>query len=310
MSSGVALAGGVGGSKLAYGLYAHLQERLAIIVNTGDDDTMFGLRVCPDLDTMRYSLSGLANPETGWGIAGDSFHALEQLGRYGLETWFRLGDRDLGTNLARTELLLQGQRLTDVEARLDAALELTCRLLPMCDEPVATRVTTPAGELSFQEYFVKRHHQDPVERLEYRCIERATLSAEVRAVLEKARFVVLCPSNPMVSIGPILAVPGLRPLLAGLDAPRVAVSPIVGGQAVSGPAGQMMAAAGFEVSVTGLARMYSDFLTGMVIDVTDAELAGALRDMGLDVLVADTIMKTAEDKRRLAAEILGWLGAL
>lgn len=309
MSNIVALAGGVGGSKLAYGLYDALQERLTVIVNTGDDETMFGLRVCPDLDTMRYTLSGLANTVTGWGLANDSFNALDEVGRYGLETWFRLGDRDLGSNLARTQLLLDGWRLTDVEARLDAGLALKCRLLPMCDEPVATRITVQDGELAFQEYFVKRQHRDQVERISYRCIEQATLSPEIQQALETAGFVILCPSNPMVSIAPILAVPGLRPLLDGLNVPRVAVSPIIGGQAVSGPAGQMMAAAGCEVSVVGLAHLYKSFLTGIVIDEADGGLASALRDLGLDVLATNTIMKTPDHKRRLATEILEWLGA-
>jgi len=306
----LALAGGVGGSKLAFGLYTHLRERLTVIVNTGDDETMFGLRVCPDLDTVRYTLSGLANPDTGWGIAGDSFQALEQLARYGLETWFRLGDRDLGTNLARTELLLRGKRLTEVEGHLDERLGLACRLLPMCDQPVATRVTTPAGEMAFQEYFVKRRHQDEVRRITCSGIEQALLSPEVQRALGEAAYVVLCPSNPMVSIGPILAVPGFRERLAELSVSRVAVSPIVGSQAVSGPAGQMMDAAGYEVSVLGLARLYADFLTGLVIDETDAAFAPALRDLGLQVLVTNTIMKTAGDKRHLAADILQWLGAL
>src|SRR5690348_12239518 len=211
MRSVVALAGGVGGSKLAFGLHAHLGPRLAVIVNTGDDETMYGLRVCPDLDTVRYTLSGMASAETGWGIGGDTFHALEQLERYGLDTWFRLGDRDLATNLARTELLAGGKRLTEVEAQLDERSGLDCRLLPMCDQPVATRLTTAAGdELAFQEYFVRRRHQDEVRRVAYAGVERAGVSDEVRQALAGASCLILCPSNPIVSIGPILAVPGLR----------------------------------------------------------------------------------------------------
>ncbi|HEU0167021.1 MAG TPA: 2-phospho-L-lactate transferase [Chloroflexota bacterium] len=304
----VALAGGVGGSKLAFGLYSHLGPDLTAIVNTGDDETMFGLRVCPDLDTVRYTLSGLANPQTGWGVDGDTFEALSQLERFGLATWFKLGDRDLATSLARTELLSRGQRLTEVEAHLDQALGLTGRLLPMCDEPVATHVTIAGGqELTFQEYFVQRRHEDPVVSLDYSGISSARLTGEVRAALESADAVVLCPSNPMVSIGPIVAVPGLRSLLAGLHVPRVAVSPIVGNAAVSGPAGQMMAAAGCDVSVVGLARLYGDFLTGIVIDDADAGRAAELRDLGLAVLATNTLMKTPEDKRRLAGEVLAWL---
>ena len=306
----VALAGGVGGSKLAFGLYAHLGERLKVVVNTGDDETMYGLRICPDLDTVRYTLSGMANAETGWGIAGDSFHALDQLERYGLEAWFRLGDRDLATHLARTELLGRGKRLTVVEAQLDERSGLSCRLLPMCDEPVATRITTAAGEeLTFQEYFVKRRHEDQVRTVIFDGVKQATVSSELRQALGAASCVVLCPSNPMVSIGPILAVPGLRAMLRDVAGPRVAVSPIVGGEAVSGPAGRLMAAAGCEVSVLGLARLYGDFLTGLVVDEADRGRAPALRALGLQVLVTNTLMQTAEDKRRLAGEILEWLPA-
>jgi LPPG:FO 2-phospho-L-lactate transferase len=306
----VALAGGVGGSKLAYGLYAHLDEQLSVVVNTADDETMFGLRICPDLDTVRYTLSGMANTRTGWGVAGDTFNALDQLRRYGLATWFQLGDRDLATHLARTEMLGTGKRLTEVEAELDRASGLRCRLLPMCDEPVATRVTIADGtELAFQEYFVKRRHEDEVRQVTFNGAAAASLSQEVRQAVEQASCIVLCPSNPIVSIGPILAVPGLRPLLRGLSVPRVAVSPIVGGQAVSGPAGRLMVAAGCESSVLGLARLYEDFLTGMVIDRADEGYAAALRDIGLQTLVADTIMKTDDDKRRLAGEILEWLPA-
>ncbi|MBV8084356.1 MAG: 2-phospho-L-lactate transferase [Chloroflexi bacterium] len=307
----VALAGGVGGSKLAFGLYSHLGADLTVVVNTGDDETMFGLRVCPDLDTVRYTVSGLANPQTGWGIEGDTFQALGQLERYGLATWFRLGDRDLATSLARTALLSSGQRLTEVEAALDQALGLTCRMLPMCDEPVATRVTIAGGqELTFQEYFVQRRHEDDVASVEYAGISSARLTNDIRSALESADAVVLCPSNPMVSISPILAVPGLRSQLASLDVPRMAVSPIVGNASVSGPAGQMMAAAGYDVSVLGLARLYADFLTGIVIDETDAGRASELRDLGLTVLTTNTYMKTPDDKRRLAGEILAWLSEL
>ncbi len=303
-----ALAGGVGGSKLALGLYAHLAEELTVIVNTGDDETMYGLRVCPDLDTMRYTLSGMANADTGWGLTGDTFYAIEQLRQYGLDPWFQIGDRDLATDMARTELLRSGRRLTQVEAHLGDHSGLKAKLLPMCDEPVATRVMTPGGELDFQEYFVKRHHQDTVTGISYRGIEQATLNDEVSAALSAAELVVLCPSNPGVSITPILAVPGLRPLLRQLTVQRIAVSPIVGGAAVSGPAGHMMAALGFEVSVLGLAAMYQDFLTGLVIDERDAELEAALQQRGLRVLVTSTIMKTADDKRRLAGELLAWAG--
>jgi len=304
------VAGGVGGSKLAFGLYAHLGEQLSVVVNTGDDETMYGLRICPDLDTVRYTLSGMANPRTGWGVDGDTFNALDQLRRYGLATWFQLGDRDLATHLARTELLRQGQHLTEVEARLDAAVGLRCRLLPMCDQPVGTRITTVEGEeLTFQEYFVKRRHQDEVRQVVFQGASDASMTPEAAAALEAASCVVLCPSNPIVSISPILAVPGFRERLRGLRVPRVAISPIVGGDAVSGPAGRLMIAGGHESSVVGLARLYEDFLTGIVIDRADEAHVPTLRAMGLQVLATNTIMKTEEDKRRLAGEILEWLPA-
>ncbi len=302
----LALAGGVGGSKLAYGLYRQLGPRLTVIVNTGDDETMFGLRVCPDLDTLRYTLSGMANPETGWGIREDTFHALAQLEAYGMDTWFKLGDRDLATDLARTQLLSEGVSLTEVERRLDGSAGLSCRILPMCNEPVATRIRTATGELSFQDYFVKQRHEPAVESVAYRGIERASVTAECLDAIASADTIVLCPSNPMVSIQPILSVPGLRQAIATSRAAKIAVSPIVAGQAVSGPAGQMMAAAGYDVSAFGLARLYGDFLSGIVIDWADKELELPLRRLGLEVLVTKTILSTAEDKVELAGRLLEW----
>ncbi|HST88541.1 MAG TPA: 2-phospho-L-lactate transferase [Ktedonobacterales bacterium] len=309
----VALAGGVGGAKLAHGLYRTLArepERLAVVVNTGDDFELYGLRISPDADTVLYTLAGIANPETGWGIAGDSFAALEMLRRYGDAAWFRLGDRDLATHLRRTELLRAGRRPTEVLAALAAALGVRARLLPMADEPVATVVTTPDGELAFQDYFVRRGHRDPVSGVRFVGIERARPTAEALAALAAAEAVIFCPSNPIVSIGPILAVPGMRALVRAAPGPRVAVSPIVAGRALKGPADAMLAALGHESSAYAVAALYHDLLDGMVIDRQDAEQAARIEALGMRVLVTDTIMRDEEERRRLAADVLHFAGEL
>jgi LPPG:FO 2-phospho-L-lactate transferase len=307
----VALAGGVGGAKLAQGLYGILPpEGLAVIVNTADDFDRFGLHISPDLDTVMYTLAGIANPATGWGIEGDTFEAIEMLGRYGRETWFRLGDRDLATHIARTERLRRGATLSETTAELAAALGVRARLLPMCDEPVASLVDTPAGRLEFQDYFVKRHQQDEVRGLVFDGAERATLSAAVAEVLDAAEAIVVCPSNPFVSVGPILAVPGLRRRLAAARAPRVAVSPIVGGQAIKGPAAAMLASLGHEVSPVGVAQLYAGLIDGMVIDEQDAALRPRIEELGMAVVVTGTIMGDRPDRERLAARVLDLCGAL
>ena len=308
----VALAGGVGGAKLAQGLALALADRnptgaeLAAVVNTADDFELFGLRISPDLDTVLYTLAGLANPETGWGIAGDTFSALETLGRYGSDTWFRLGDRDFATHILRTQRLREGSTLTEVTAELAAALGVRARLLPMTDDPVATVVETPTGDLAFQDYFVRRHQADEVRGARFTGIETARVPEGVRAAVGTAGLIVLCPSNPIVSIGPILAIPGMLGLLRGAPAPRVAVSPIVGGRALKGPADKMLASLGHEVSPLGVARIYRDLVQGMVIDSVDAHCRGAIEDLGMRVLVTAAVMGGTEDRRRLAAEVLAF----
>ncbi|MDP9372814.1 MAG: 2-phospho-L-lactate transferase [Chloroflexota bacterium] len=303
----VALAGGVGGAKLAQGLYRALPpDRLAVIGNTADDFEHFGLRISPDLDTVLYTLAGIANPETGWGIAGDSFRTLEQLGRYGAERWFLIGDLDFATHIRRTELLRAGRSLTEVTAELARGLGLRAALLPMCDESVATIVETPDGPLAFQDYFVRRRHQDPVSAVRFAGIERATLPAGVAAALREAEVIVLCPSNPIVSLGPILAVPGLGEALRAARAPKVAVSPIVGGRALKGPADRMLAGLGHDVSPAGVATLYRDFLDGLVLDEADAALAPRVEALGPRALVTRTVMGDADDRRRLADEVLAF----
>jgi LPPG:FO 2-phospho-L-lactate transferase len=302
----VALAGGVGGAKLADGIYRSVApDELTVVVNTGDDFDLYGLHISPDADTVLYTLAGLANPETGWGIAGDTFAALEMLRRYGEDTWFQLGDRDFATHIQRTRWLAEGQKPTQVASALTTALGVHARLVPMTDAPVATRVRTPDGELAFQDYFVRRHHSDEVLGVRFEGIEQAQPAAPIAEALSAANAIIFCPSNPVVSIGPILAVPGMRDLLRHAKVPRVAVSPIIGGQALRGPADRMLAGLGDDVSALGVARLYSDVLDGMVIDNTDAALAERIRDeLRLGVYVTDTIMRSIADRRRLAQETM------
>ncbi|MBX6771059.1 MAG: 2-phospho-L-lactate transferase [Chloroflexi bacterium] len=303
----VALAGGVGGAKLADGLYRALPaHQLTVIVNTADDLDLFGLRICPDLDTVMYTLAGIANPLTGWGIRDDSFAALEMLGRYGRPTWFRLGDRDLATHVARTERLQAGVPLTAVTAELVAALGIRATLLPMSDAPVATRVQTPAGTLDFQDYFVRRHQAETVTGVVFDGIERARPPAAALRALEEAEAIIICPSNPIVSIGPILAVPGLRDAVARHPGPRVAVSPIVAGRALRGPADRMLESLGHEVSAYGVAALYQGLIDGMVIDEADAALARRIEGLGMQVLVAPTVMNDPDDRTALAVRVLAF----
>ena len=301
----VALAGGVGGAKLADGLYAELPpDELAVIVNTADDFVLHGLSISPDLDTVLYTLAGLANPETGWGIAGDTFSGLEMLARLGGPDWFRLGDRDLATHITRTTLLRAGRTLTEVAAHLAAALGLRARLLPMADERVETIVVTPEGDLAFQEYFVHRQCRDEVRAIRLDGIERATISPRLDEALSQARAIVFCPSNPIVSVGPILAVTGLRDRIRALGVPVVAVSPIIAGQAVRGPAARMLQGLGLEVSVTGVARLYADLDPVLLIDEADSHLAPEVAAAGARPVVAPIVMRTPGDRRMLARRVL------
>jgi LPPG:FO 2-phospho-L-lactate transferase len=301
----VALAGGVGGAKLAAGLQSVLPAGdLSVVVNTADDFDLWGLHVCPDLDTVVYTLAGIANPETGWGIAGESFEALGMLGRYGEDTWFRLGDRDLATHVLRTDRLRLGETLTEVTAGLAVALGVESAVLPMSDDPVSTVLETQAGRLEFQEYFVRRGQRDEVLGIELRGIEAARPTGAVLAAISGADAIVVCPSNPVVSVGPILALPGVKESLAASSAPKVAVSPIVGGRALKGPADRMLASLGHEVSAAGVARMYNGLVDGMVVDTVDEDERDSIEDIGMGVLVTDSVMRDAGDRARLASETL------
>lgn len=302
----LALAGGVGGAKLALGLSRLLTpEQLTIVVNTGDDESFYGLHVSPDLDTMLYTLAGISNPETGWGLAGESFNALGMLGRYGAETWFNLGDHDLATHIRRTQLLREGASLSQVTAALGERLGIRHSIAPMSDDPVRTFLATEFGDLSMQEYFVRYRSEPPVRSVEYRGSTEAAASPLFEGALSEGSLLVLCPSNPHLSTGPILALPGIRDRIANaMGCLRVAVSPIVGGQAVRGPAAKIMAELGHEASCLGVARMYADICDVMVIDEQDAEMAPAIGALGLKAMVAPIIMNTEPDKVNLAKLIL------
>lgn len=304
----VALAGGVGGAKLADGLAQIAPEDLTVIVNTADDFEHYGLHISPDLDTVVYTLAGIANPETGWGLKDESWNMLDQLGRSGGAVWFKLGDRDIATHLVRTQRLRRGDRLTDVMRDLRARLGVRAEILPMTDARVGTIVRTAAGQLPFQEYFVGRRCEPVVTGFHFEGIERATVPAEIRAVLAGTRpsAVLIGPSNPYVSIDPILAVPGMRDLLKAAGVPIVALSPIIGGTAVKGPAAKMMRELGRTVSSVEIARHYSSLISGLVIDRGDAAEIPAIEALGVKVFAADTLMRDAADRRRVAQECLAF----
>jgi LPPG:FO 2-phospho-L-lactate transferase len=304
MMNVVALAGGVGGAKLAHGLAMRLPpEALTIIVNTGDDFEHLGLPISPDLDTVMYTLAGLANPATGWGQTNESWNFLDALGRLGGETWFRLGDRDLATHLERRRRLAAGQTLTEVTQALSRALGIGLRLLPMSDEPVRTMVQTDEGELAFQEYFVHRQCRPRVSGFRFAAEGEPQPTRAVLAALDQANLIVICPSNPFVSLGPILHLAGVLERLE--SQPGVAVTPIVGGQALKGPAGKMLSELGLPVSPVAVAQAYAGLIDRFVLDEVDAHLEPEIAALGLRVLVTDTVMHTDSDRARLAEEVIG-----
>jgi LPPG:FO 2-phospho-L-lactate transferase len=306
-----ALAGGVGGAKLAHGLQMALpRAALSVVVNTADDFHLWGLRISPDLDTVMYTLAGLANRAQGWGLEGDTSAGMEMLERYGRDAWFRLGDMDMVTHVLRTHMLRDDRTLTEVTRNLASNLGVPTSILPMCDERVETLVQTPEGSLDFQEYFVRRRHADTVTGVLFRGIAYSQPTAEALAAIAGAEAIILCPSNPIVSIGPILAVPGMREALLSAPAPRVAVSPIVGGPALKGPAASMLESLGHEVSAFGVAEIYAGLVDGMVIDRVDEALAPRIEALGMSVEIADTIMKSEGDRRALAETALRFSAAI
>ena len=303
----VALAGGVGGAKLAHGLARALPAgALTVIVNTGDDFEHLGLPISPDLDTVMYTLAGLANPATGWGQVGETWNFLGALERLGGPAWFRLGDRDLATHFERRRRLAAGETLTQVTAALGRALGIGPTVLPMTDDRLRTLVQTDAGELVFQEYFVHRQCAPRVSGFRFAGAETAQPTPAVLAALDAADLVVMCPSNPFVSIGPILLLPGVAERLAAR--PTLAVSPIVGGKALKGPAAKMLDELGLDVSALAVARRYAaaGVISGFVLDRVDAALEAEVRALGLATLVADTVMSSEADRARLAREVLAF----
>jgi LPPG:FO 2-phospho-L-lactate transferase len=307
----VALAGGVGGAKMAQGLQAALPpDDLTVVVNTADDFELYGLWISPDLDTVMYTLAGIADPVNGWGVEGDTRHTLDAIARYGQQPWFLLGDQDFATHILRTERLRAGTSLSAVTTDLCGALGIRSRIVPMTDDRVATLVDTPAGRLEFQDYFVGRRQTDDVLGVTFAGIERATAHPDALIAIREASAVVIAPSNPIVSVAPILATPGMRDALAETPAPIVAVSPIVGGRALKGPAAQMLTTLGHEVSALGVARLYAGLIDGLVIDEVDRQLAPAIELAGPRVLVTATVMGGEADRRRLATEVLDFAASL
>ncbi|MGH9091263.1 MAG: 2-phospho-L-lactate transferase [Acidimicrobiales bacterium] len=311
----VALAGGVGAARLLSGLVQVTDPAgITAVVNTGDDMVLHGLHISPDVDTVTYTLAGLDNRETGWGLAGETWAAMEALEALGGEAWFRLGDRDLATHLYRTQRLAEGATLSRVTAELAAARGVRVRMLPMSDDPVRTRLTLAGGEdgqgkgggeeVAFQHYFVRLAHAVPVEAVRFDGAEAARPAPGVLDTIAGAGQVVVCPSNPVVSIGPVLAVPGVREALAARRDHVVAVSPIVAGAAIKGPADRLMAELGHEPSVVGVARLYASWAGALVVDSADAALAGAVEAEGLRCVVAPTVMSSPERAAALARVVL------
>jgi LPPG:FO 2-phospho-L-lactate transferase len=299
------LTGGTGGAKFVDGLQQVIApEDLTLIVNTGDDLLWWGLYVSPDIDSITYVLSGMLSRERGWGVKGDTFFCMQHMGQLGQPIWFHAGDRDLAVHILRSKLLAEGKTLSEVTAEIADKLGVKARILPMSNSRVETRVLTPLGELSFEEYFVQRWYQDPVESVRFAGAADAEPAPGVIDAIVNADLVLLAPSNPITSIGPILAVPGVREALHKTKGRIAAVSPIVAGEAVAGPAGILMAAQGLPVSVAGVAQAYHDFLDMLIIDVRDAEAGDELRKSGLRVHVAKTVMRTSEDKADLATAVL------
>jgi LPPG:FO 2-phospho-L-lactate transferase len=307
----VVLTGGTGGAKLVEGFYRVLgDEVLTCIVNTGDDFKWWGLHISPDIDSVTYALSGLLSPERGWGVRDDTFFCLETMRGLGEPDWFQVGDRDLAVHLLRSRMLAEGRTLSEATAAIVAGLGIRAQVLPMSDFAVETRVETPAGELNFQEYFVKRRHQDEVRRVWFEGATEAKSAPGVIEAIHSARAIILAPSNPVTSIGPILAVPGIREALRQTAANIVSVSPIVDGKPVSGPAGILMAAQGLEVSIAGVAKAYEDFLDMLVADLCDAEAARRLNGEGLMVGCENILLQKDEDKTRLAEAVLEQISQL
>ena len=302
-----ALAGGVGASLFLRGLLAVVPEKeVAIIANTADDAVVHGLAVSPDLDTITYTLAGVSDPQQGWGLAGETWNALASLERYGAETWFRLGDKDIGTHLYRTQRKAHGAPLSAITAEITSAWGIESRLLPMTDDRVETRLTLVDGsEVSFQEYFVHLRHDPPVKQVRFDGSASARPGPGVLAALAGAHLVIVCPSNPLLSVAPILSVPGIEAALTRRRDSVVAISPIVGGRALRGPADHLMEELGYEPSVKGVARLYSPFAAALVIDDQDASSAAEVSAEGMRCITTNTIMDSTVASEALARTVIG-----
>lgn len=304
-----ALAGGVGGSKLLLGLYRVMDPAdLTVIVNTGDDIVIHGLHVSPDPDIITYTLAGVVNDEHGWGIAGETFHVAEGLSRYGRPTWFKLGDRDLATHIHRSALLREGATLSQAMESIRTALGVRCRMLPMSDDPVPTMLDTDEGRMHLQDYLVRRRCEPRLKSIAFEGVERARPAPGVIEAIEAADGILITPSNPLISIGPILSVPGAREALRKRRADVVSVCPLVGGKSLKGPSDKMMAELGYEVSAAGAASLYRDVCGMFMIDEADEMTGGAIETLGMKAVVRPTVMKSVEDKERLARHVLALFG--
>jgi LPPG:FO 2-phospho-L-lactate transferase len=300
-----ALAGGVGASKLLLGLHDVMDPlALTAIVNTGDDITLHGLKISPDLDIVTYTLAGIVDSAKGWGYRCETFHALKHLAIYGRADWFNLGDRDLATHIHRTALLSGGKTLTEVANSIRTALGVKARILPMSDQPVPTMIDSDEGTLHFQEYLVKRRAEPVVRAVRFENVKSAMPAPGVLEAIRDADRIVICPSNPLISIGPILAVPGIRDALRARKKEVISVCPIVGGKSLKGPSDKMLVQLGHGSSASSVARLYSDFTGVFVLDLQDKSQQGAIRDLGMEVAVLPTVMKTRAQKRKLARAIL------
>ena len=309
----LALSGGVGGAKLAHGLAQRLPpDRLMVLTNTGDDFTHLGLRICPDLDTVMYTLAGISNPDTLWGVAGETWQCMDALSSYSDATWFSLGDRDLATHIMRTDLLRQGRTLSEITTFLCRKLGIEHAIVPMSDDQVATLVQTAQGKLPFQEYFVRLQCRPAVTGFHFQGADQACINPALLDYLRDPGLggIIICPSNPFVSVDPILSLPGMKPAIRESRAPVVAVSPIIGGKAVKGPAAKMMQELSVPVNATSVAEHYQGLIDGFILDDVDAVHAGDITALGVKVKTTATIMSVLDDKIRLADEVLEFIDTL
>ena len=302
----VTLAGGVGAARFLEGVVQVVPPAdVTALVNTGDDITLHGLYISPDVDIVTYTLAGIVEASQGWGLRGDTTNTLQMLKRLGADTWFLLGDQDLAVHIRRTELMRAGRTLAEIADEFRRALGVDTRIIPMCNQPVGTYIKTNAGLMHFEHYLVQRHAKDEVFGVHFEGADAASPAPGVLEAIRDAEAILIAPSNPIVSVGTILAVPGVRAAIEAAAAPVVAVSPIVGGQAIKGPAAPLMTALGYEVSARGVAQCYAGLIDALVIDTVDAALVDDIRALGVDVVVTDTIMRGPAEKRALAQAALG-----